>query len=106
MQHRAGETVHEVLARAVVAPQGALVEHLDGLDASAGDGGLQTRANDLDLGKLWHYSEACRPVHASRAAAISACFLLDPSPVAIALPSISTVAAKRLRWSGPLSVTA
>ncbi len=104
-EHAADEPLDEVLGGAVVAAQRALVVDLDGLDAGAGDGGGETGADDLDLGEFGHQPAAESAVHASSAAAISASFLLEPEPVAAGRPSMRTVAVKRLRWSGPESVT-
>ena len=36
--------------------QGTRVEHVDGGDARAGDGGRESGADDLDLGELGHVS--------------------------------------------------
>ena len=65
-----------------VAGQRPLVGDGDLRDPGAHDGGCETRADDLDLGKLRHRGQArsesaCQSVSA---AAISACFLLDPTP--------------------------
>ena len=61
---RAGEPLDEVLGRALVPPQRALVEHLDARHRGARHGGLEAGAHDLDLGQLRHGA----PVSASGAA--------------------------------------
>ena len=78
--------------------EGTLVEDLDAGDCCADDSGFDAASDDLDLRKFRHASQpesGYRPessVHARRAAAISACFLLVPSPDAVTAVPTDTVA--------------
>ena len=89
-----------------MAGQGALVEHTHTEDGRVRDRGVEPRAHDLDFRQLRHSAQA-RPLSsrgASRAAAISACFLLDPTPSADKSATV-TVAVNTLLWSGPVELT-
>src|SRR5690606_18643479 len=111
------EARDEIVRTSRMPGQRALVEDVHGGDPRADDGGREAGAHDLDLGKLRQgsprKSEAQTTPAAARAfssrqavsaAAISAFFLLVPSPVVESSPT-TTVAVKTRLWSGPSETT-
>ena len=91
-----GKKANEVTPARVMALEGAIIEDGDRIDVRSYKSGLETSPHHLHLGKLRHgYSLVSESsVHAVSAAAISACFLLVPSPVAVTSEPTCTVAVK------------